>query len=57
MSQSGDSPTDGWMKLWGSAGHAVSQRCSFCALNDRASHVQYGRPTIDEAERLPVKPL
>ena len=57
MSQAGDSPTDGWMKLCGSAGHAVSHGCSDSALNDSASHVQYGSPTMDEAERLPVKLL
>ena len=31
MSHAGDSPTDGWMKLCGSAGHAVSHCCSVSA--------------------------
>ena len=45
------------MKLWGSAGHAVSHCWSDSALNDSASHVQYGSPTMEEADRLPVKLL
>ena len=40
MSHAGDSPTDGWMNVRGSAGHAVSHCCRLSELKERASHVQ-----------------